>query len=238
MDGTEISGATIDGQEVQEITVDGDLVFSAAPDIPDTAIEQFDARRLNLSDQDAVTEWAGEVGDLTLTGGSPTYVADGINGNASVDFNKADSDLLDGELSSAVSQRVVQYSVVQTSNTSDRQSIIDGFSQNFLTQLRFDSNEFLANASNSITGGSATADPVLITVDFNSGSSALRVNGTEVATGDVGGNSLDGITMGGRPDGTESFDGLFGFHEPHDGEPSGGLQTREQEIADDWGITL
>lgn len=40
IDGSEITGATIDGQEVSEITADGDVVFTAAPDIPDTQINR------------------------------------------------------------------------------------------------------------------------------------------------------------------------------------------------------
>jgi len=42
IDGTDITGATIDGTDVQEITVDGQTVFSAAVDILDSVVDNFE----------------------------------------------------------------------------------------------------------------------------------------------------------------------------------------------------
>jgi len=91
IDGTDITGATIDGQDVEEITIDGNVVFSAAPDIPDAQnlVARYDARNLSLSDGQTVNTWPDEVGnaDLSISSGTPTYVSNGISGVPSVDYD-------------------------------------------------------------------------------------------------------------------------------------------------------
>ena len=66
IDGTDITGATIDDTDVQEITVDGDVVFSAGPDFP-LVVDDFESGNLN---------------DYTNTSGftiSSSIVAEGSN---------------------------------------------------------------------------------------------------------------------------------------------------------------
>jgi len=65
IDGNEIAGATIDGQNVSEITVDGDVVFTAGPDIPDSAIHQWP---MDEGGGDSVADNIGSA-DGTINGG-------------------------------------------------------------------------------------------------------------------------------------------------------------------------
>jgi hypothetical protein len=100
IDGTDITGATIDGQEVQEITVDGDVVFSAAPDIPDSAVWRVNAPSLSgFNDGDTVSTWTDTIGSLNATGNGvyrPTQVGgedavelDGVDDKFDVSNNSA-----------------------------------------------------------------------------------------------------------------------------------------------------
>jgi len=74
IDGTDITGATIDGTDVTEITVDGQTVFTAGPDLPDSAVRQWAFAERTTSGTGVITETlANDDGDTT---GGPTNTAD------------------------------------------------------------------------------------------------------------------------------------------------------------------
>jgi hypothetical protein len=100
IDGTDITGATIDGQEVQEITIDGDTVFTAAPDIPNSVVRQYDARNISASSGDPVSTWTDEQGNANLTQGTsdqqPTLQTNIIGSNPVVRFDGSNDEMDDG----------------------------------------------------------------------------------------------------------------------------------------------
>jgi len=64
--------------------------------IPDSAVWQIDATSLSVSDGAGVSSWDVGIAGGSITGGAPTYDADGINGNALVDGDGVD-DYLSGD---------------------------------------------------------------------------------------------------------------------------------------------
>jgi len=87
IDGTDITGATIDGTDVQEITVDGDVVFTAAPSLPASAIHQY------KFDEGSGNTAFDSIGNRNLTNNGPSYVADSdFVGGFKVDFAGGDAD--------------------------------------------------------------------------------------------------------------------------------------------------
>jgi len=86
IDGTDITGATIDGQEVQEITIDGQTVFTAVPDVADSAVHRF---ILDEGSGSIATDSIGS-SDATLTG--PTYISGNFQGGNALSTDGADDE--------------------------------------------------------------------------------------------------------------------------------------------------
>jgi hypothetical protein len=88
IDGTDITGATIDGTDVQEITVDGDTVFTAAPDLPNSAIHQW------RFDEGSGSTAADSIGtnDGTISGATWTSVSD-LVGGFGLSFDQTDDEV-------------------------------------------------------------------------------------------------------------------------------------------------
>lgn len=78
---------------------------------------------------------------------------------------------------------------------------------------------------------------VILTLEASNGT--LRSNGNQIVNGDSPTVALDQFEIGGSKyasaGGTSA---AVGFVEIHNGDPSSGVISREQEIANDWGITL
>ena len=214
----------IDGQEVSAI--------------PDSAIAQYNAKELDLNDQDTVLTWTDAAGSLDATGGDASFITDGINGNPSVRF---DGDLYTTDIQT-FSQRLVVIMVLELNDNNSSQRIFNGADEsaaNVVIDAQFNDNLHLLFAGNDLEDNQIPPTaPYLLTIDVNGSNSAIRINGTEVASGDVGTNDLEGIAFGARNDGTRPVDGDIGIIEPHNGLPSNGLSTREQEIADMFGIDI
>jgi len=119
IDGTDITGATIDGQAVEEITVDGDTVFTAGPDIPNSAVEQWPAADYDAS----ADEWVGQVGGVRLTGGSATKTTD-ANGNTVVRYGGSDGQEHETTAISLSYDRTVLGVVFRTNNTTSDQILV------------------------------------------------------------------------------------------------------------------
>jgi len=199
IDGTDITGATIDGTDVQEITVDGDVVFSAGPDIPDAndLFAHYDASQVTSVDP----TWAAQVGpDLTVNG-SANVVTSGKNGLNIVRYPG----------------RTDGHEVTWSSSQSQPNHIFLAFKLRAITAT---SSEYLLGTETSANrhdfaysviddnwfwrapdavGSSTTTKELqwnIASILWNGSSSVLRINGTQVGSGDVGSDSFPSFSLG------------------------------------------
>jgi hypothetical protein len=220
----------------------GTVQVEPAPAIPDSVVAQYNAQKLSgLSGGDTVGTWpdrsaASPGGDASSNGG-PTYRSSGINGYTSVDFDGTDDQFTTP--SDTLSQKFVVFMVVNIDDTSANRAVIG--SQN--SDMDFYYDDFNAGwaifaGSGPLIGSNSTGRQLFVAV-FDGADSVIREDGTQTASGDIGTNGLDSLSIGWHENvGGRYWQGDIGFIEIHDGNVSNGLTTREQEIADMWGITL
>ena len=207
--------------------------------IPDSAIVQLDAR-----DSDTITQSNGEVtgwGDR-VTGETLTGTADGlgdINGNQAVTFDHNESHGLDTDQINPTAPYTA-FVVVDLDDAGGNRTAFgpEGSPQPL---LRWDG-EWQYIRDGETQNGTSTDAVTLLTVaePENTGEVLLREDGAETSSStDESGESLDGLAVGYRASENDRvWSGEIGFLEIHGGEPDGGLESREQEIADEWDIDI
>src|SRR6056297_2933679 len=111
-DGSEVTEIVLpDGSTASEVVApDGSVVFEAGPDIPDSAIAQFDFREEDGTIP--ITDQTGNGNDLDS--GSYSGVTASINGNQAGEF--AESEFVEGGIQ-PTSERIVVYSVFSIDST-------------------------------------------------------------------------------------------------------------------------
>jgi hypothetical protein len=211
---------------------------------PDSVVYQVTAKDLSLNDGDTVSSWDPSVGSNSLSAtGSPTYRASSINGNPAVEYDGSDdlhrSAFSFGDLSPP-------YTFISVSDLADGSSSANepAGDNNDVRPYYFndsggDNDYQFSNGGATVDGGTSQDTPEIISVHFagNNNQSEMRVSrGTHTITATFDGGALSGLTVGARGDGFGNFNGTIGFVEVHDGLPSNGLQTREDEIANEWGL--
>lgn len=210
--------------------------------IPDSVVAQYNARKLTgIADGGAVTTRPNQavIGTDNLTG-SGTYRASGLNGKASVEYNgSSDSHSTNGQ---TINQKFVIYAVIDPDFANEDSGFETIFADGGGTDVNVEWNHSVGvweyYAGGIATRGSSTIGRSLITVVFDGANSLLREDGTQTASGDAGSDTIVVGSIGYNPAHGRYFTGDISFVEIHDGNVSSGLQTREQEIADMWGITL
>jgi hypothetical protein len=214
----------------------GSAIIGGGVAIPDSAVAYFNAQDVTgLADGDTGSTWGEQAGgnDATATG-SPTYRESAINSKPAWELTS--SDYWTAPIGT-YSERVVIFAVVQNDNAVPDGAVIDGTTTSDRMHIfGTGSNWGIFNGSTVIEGSTDTSVQ-LFTGIFDS-TDRLREGGAETASGDAGTDDLVDLVMGDNFQGGSSFVGDVGFYEVHDGAVAGGLQTREQEIADMWGITL
>jgi len=232
-----------DGSTASEVIgPDGNVVFEAGPDIPDSAIAQYDATALSLSDQDTVSTWGDELGsaDLSATTGSPTYLSDGINGNPSV---ATDGDDLTVSSFGVTPPYTVAVVTERKTGTQYGRLWYDPADDYVRHEVRDLNNEHNIDASsNSITGWDAQNDRGeihLIVVD--SSDSLFRANGVDRASGTISGDedlANFGLANGSGPT-RRQYKGWYGEVVVYDQALSSGeIAEEESRLSDKWGITI
>jgi len=201
--------------------------------IPDSAVLQLDSTLLTgFSDEDEVTERVDRVGSVSVNPtGSGVYRTNAINGRAGIEYSGDDGHRVDD---STLAQKYVIYAVIDGdfgSSPSQNQDVVDEGTTNF--NFQYNSTGVWNLFAGSTIEGSTDPNSQLLTAVVDGSDSLLREDGTQTASGNVGGSDLSLISVA---DG--GFVGDIPFVEVHDGDVSNGLQTREQEIADLFGITI
>jgi len=210
-------------------------VFTAS-DLPDSAIAQYDATQISASDGSTISTLTDQIGTFDLSGGSPTYDADGINGNPALDF--------DGDSLSESNITIGQpYTVISVFSHDDRSSrAIYSSSTKRAPSMegsQTGSNLTNLNGGSDILGQNTLLSPVVYTGVYDGGSSLLRENGSQTASGNAGSESFDGLRIGDSTSNVGPSDGQFGELVVYDDRLSAAdISSEEQRMADKFGITL
>ena len=225
IDGTDITGATIDGTDVQEITVDGDVVFSAAPQDPAAGLlHQWDWSAAN-STTSFVEDQAGSA-DATGTFDS----FDTINGIQAGywpnpgGFTANIPDFTDNRIIAAV---------FQTDLPSSQHSI---YGDDAMVLRINNSNYFLFQGS-ALNGGTADTNPHISVVQLDA-TDILRIDGTQVISGNAGTANIDDITFGAQANLDNHLEGRIGEILIYELSSAPSFATIENYLASKWGITI
>lgn len=174
-------------------------------------LAHYDASALALTDGDPITTWPDETDNGNdLTGGSPVYRDSQLNGLPAVDFDGVD-DLLDVVWPSLQSQPNTILVVLSAPSDGDAANDADQGSSNNRHYLnRHSTTGWRIYAGGSVVSSSVhTVGPLVATEVFDGASSFLRIERTQVASGDAGSHSSSGITVMANHDGSETNSGIL-----------------------------
>jgi len=234
LDGDTVDAITIDGSSVNEVTVDGEAVFSA---IPDSAVHQYDASTLSLSDGDSVSSWTDSIGtaDASAVGG-PTFQDNSLNGLPVVDFDGDDSFDASFSLSQPYSMTVVveldiaDGSYLWSSDTGGSHPHLQNLDS---STIRWDAGSQLDFNVNDYTG-----NYIIFTSIYNGSNSVLRRNGSSVGTGNAGTDGISSNFHIGERRGSK-MNGRIAELVVYNDDISGQVATNEeQRLSDKWGVTI
>ena len=222
--------------------VDGEEIGA----IPDSVRNQYSSLKLTLSDGSTVDPYADAVGELDLTAvGSPTFTDSdpNLNDRDSVVYDGSnDAHVLSASEWDTLQQPFTIIAVVNPTDGGDRDSVVTRESTDdpgFFFDVRFDDNEYELFAGDSVSGGTPTEDVQLLTAIVDGSESALRKNGSEIASGNPGSRDLESLSLNAREGASQHLDGPHGITEFHTLALSGtDLTDREDAIASDFGIDL
>jgi len=205
--------------------------------IPDSVVALYDARELSgFSGGDSVSTWTAVEGpDIT---GQGTYRNSGIESQPSVEHDGVDDGFTAS--GSTISQPYTIYAVINPDfgdSESDYRAVVAEPSSTSSNLAWNGNNKYWEYFAGSGLAGSSTAGRQILSVRVDGTNSVIREDGTQTGSGDAGTNSLDLVAVGIR-DGVLNFLGDVGYAEVHDGVPDNGLDGREQEIIDDWGLSV
>jgi len=243
IDGTDITGATIDGTDVQEITVDGQTVFTAEPPLPSSAFLQFDASQMGLSNNATVNTLTDFVGSNDASAnGSPTFVTNGLNGKPVIRYDLSDTH---GTGLTTISQPFTAITVFNN-------FLVDGNNHRLWARssssqpstnvyMRFSNDWYMfAGGGSGLDSGTTVTSGIFVCI-FDGSNSEFRHNGTIIATGDPGSNSLGGVEMAGE-NGASFLLGEYDLAEhlfyDADLRSTGEVLTEESRLSNKWGFSV
>lgn len=206
---------------------------------PDSAIAQFDAQADGRS-TGSITSIPDQENSHNLSGAAE-LISNGINGNRSYRFNGS-SDIMDVAFSEEAQPNriyiVFQLQATQVGQDQYIYSSDDGNARNDFFENNGNTGFSLyAGSSLDSEDGSEDTSPHIATNDYDGGSSSIRLDGTQIVSGNPGSQGLNGFTLGARY--ADDF-----FAQVDVGEvvldvgPSNDVSEQEQRLADNWGISL
>jgi hypothetical protein len=219
--------------------------------LPASTVGWYDAQSLSLNDGDTVSSWPDSddgSDDLSAVENGATYQTSVLNGNPVVRFN-GDDKYDNGGFASSKSQPITYIAVVQVDTGGGGQpAIVNDYNKgNTFADwdiLRWnDSNTaWEVYGGSGVSGGSNDGSSFYIVSGILDGASSIvRVDGSQVASGDAGdGNgSWDGIQVGEGGAGnylTGDLAELLVCEANLDS--TGEVSSEEQRMADRWGLTI
>jgi len=233
-----------DGTEISEVrTGAGNLVFSAAPPLPSSAIFQVDPVASFSSADDgasitgSIPDESGNGNDLSNAQGGATVVNNGINGVRSLDFDRGPDEY--AVQFTTVAQPTTIFIVIQYQDSSTQEAFGSANGGSAYNLQGFVAGSDRIFAGNPVTDGASDQNPHLFTLIFDGSNSVIRKDGSQVASGNVGTNGLDGFRLGGSTEFNNNTNSLIGEVLPCSERLSQSeIDSQEQRIADKYGITL
>ena len=227
-----------------ETTVDN--VNLEVPQGVDDLVGWWDTTKIDgLADGAAVGTWPDSSGlgrHAAQTTGSlqPTYQTGELNGHPVVRFDGTDDYLATAAFASEPQPHTV-FVISRLGTAIVTRYLLDGI-------VTTDRHALFLNASSQIEafagvsnlGDTATAGQVAVyAVTYNGASSGIWKNGVDVSgVGNVGGQALTGLTIGGRFNGVETLDGDVGEVIVYDRAlTTAERQAVEQYLMTKWGVT-
>lgn len=208
--------------------------------IPDNAVIQYDAsQETGLTDGETINKLTDRLNRDDLSGsavfktnqqnGLPVYDFDGTNHV----FSKASSNFTN------ITQPFTIASVVPTiDTTSNTYWVSREASGDSLFRFGYDStnSHYEIRADTAIEGTNDAAPRLMIGI-FDGGDSELRENGTTTATGNVGSNFIESLSVGGI-NGSAQLNGQIAETVIYNDNISttGDLSSEESRLSDKWGI--
>jgi len=229
IDATDITGATIDGTDVTEITVDGQTVFAAERAPTDGLLHRYDFSDPSTTTS-AVPDLAGTADATTVNFSS----FDTINGVRSGDF---DGDNVD--VPATLNQPFDFYSVIEPDTLAGRIGGLPG--DDFFEAPDIRSGDLDMFDGNLLAGPSTTTNPQIVVCQFDGANSKLRLNGTQVASGNAGSGGRSGFRIGADKTGTAGNDADWSFGEilVYDPNATGySVSAVEDYLSAEWAITI
>lgn len=227
-------------QSISDVEIsNGSLILSEPlpPDYNDV-LAHYDATTLSLSDGDTVTSWPDQTGngnDLSGTS-NPSFDADGINGNAAVDFSL--SNYLDVSFTSESQPNTIYIVFRFDSFDSGGNNILYDSVNGSAHAHGNDQTEYVAFAGDTILVGTVDTSNHISGVLWDGSSSTIRIDGSSLAVGNAGTGGLDGFVLGrDRNSGNES-EVTVGEVIIYPQDKSGIYADIESYLSDKWGIGL
>ena len=204
--------------------------------IPDSVEYYFDAKNIDATDSDTVQNWEDEVTGQSVTG-EATYRDDGINGNAALKFDGNDDSFINTDFSNIQDATVI--AVVE---------IIDDSSDNFLTgrvdsvspAIQWFDGLWTPIIEETGNDGSTDSSVQLVSFRMESGDWIWRENGDTIVSGTGSANAFEAMAIGFEAENDRRYwDGYVGLVEVHEaGLSVSEISNRENELANEWGISL
>ena len=227
-----------DGQQFNEwiSLVDGE-VFVA---LPDSGL----LHRWDVSEEDDISTVSDLSGSADLDAiGSPSIDTDGINGVQAALLDGTD-DGFESDLNALnLSQPFEIFFVAERDSTKRMRAYTTGQDdgETVLSDWSVDDGdtEYRLVAGNGISGGTPDQNPHFTTALCDGNDGVLRVDGTTIASGDVGSNNLNDIRVGVSRLDSRWFSGHWGELLIYDPTDNGYDRTEvENYLSNKWGIPI
>lgn len=239
IDGDTVEAITIDGTKVTEVTADGSVVFGNP--IPDSVVQQFDPRERSTGTITTMQDIQG-LADLS---GECDVISSGINGNQSYRFDGSSSnEMLHSTTITTSDPFAVVFVIEQQTSQGSNTTYHDGGSGN---EFGLDEDSS-SGVDKFLRGGNVVSEPdfldpqtphVISTEALNGSDIKIRLDGSKIATKSASASDFTGLKIAGRRGRSDlNVQADFGQIEVLDGHTQSELESVEQRLADNYGITL
>lgn len=204
--------------------------------IPDSGDLQARYDWTVASGTSTVADQTGNGYDLTGTYTGPTAT---INGMQAGEFDGVD-DSLGVDWTNQPQPNHIFIVFKYLSDPAEPSAVCDGASDGrnkFGTDADGDLDLYAGN-SNNVVDGNADTNPHVASALFDGANSVLRLDGSQVASGDVGGQDLGGLIVGSQPNDANYTNVAVGEILPYPQDKSGIQSDVESYLADKWGLTI
>lgn len=182
----------------------------------DTGVYTDAGKTTPAGNGDAVYVWADQSGHgrdavQATSGRRPTLATAAVNGHNAVAFNPISLNFLVSNFGGTLTQPNTEFLVLDITGAAGTQVFAEGAGGSIGNSIFIDNGFFGSYAGAEITGSVAVSHPnpyVVLSATFNGGSSLIRKNGADHATGNVGADpASSSLNIGLRTGDTVPFGG-------------------------------